>query len=86
MRRILRCNPIPHPVWHRATRQIVVLLELDNIFNPYFTTKEEGSGSGIGLYMSKMIVEGNLGGYLVAANTAEGVRFTIDLPAISVKP
>ena len=54
---------------------------LNKIFEPYFTTKEEGKGSGIGLYMSKMIVENNMNGRLVAANTGEGARFTINLRA-----
>jgi signal transduction histidine kinase len=54
---------------------------LNKIFEPYFTTKEEGKGSGIGLYMSKMIVENNMRGSLLAANTPGGVCFTIDLPA-----
>jgi C4-dicarboxylate-specific signal transduction histidine kinase len=55
---------------------------LNKVFEPYFTTKEEGKGSGIGLYMSKMIVENNMNGRLEAANTATGARFTISLPAV----
>jgi C4-dicarboxylate-specific signal transduction histidine kinase len=54
---------------------------LDKIFEPYFTTKEEGKGTGIGLYMSKMIVENNMNGRLRVVNTTDGARFTIDLPA-----
>jgi signal transduction histidine kinase len=54
---------------------------IHKIFEPYFTTKEEGKGSGIGLYMSKMIVESNMGGAIVAENVAGGARFTIVLPA-----
>ncbi len=49
------------------------------IYEPYFTTKNEGKGSGIGLYMSKMIVENNMHGRLEASNTDEGTRFTIEL-------
>lgn len=53
---------------------------IDKVFEPYFTTKEAGQGTGIGLYMSKMIVENNLHGQLLVTNTAAGARFTLDLP------
>lgn len=56
---------------------------IDKIFEPYFTTKEEGKGSGIGLYMSKMIVENNMNGRLAASNTPEGARFSILLPTLA---
>jgi len=51
---------------------------LPKIFDPYFTTKEQGSG--IGLYMTKMIVERNMRGSINAENCGEGARFTIVLP------
>lgn len=50
---------------------------MERIFEPYFTTKEQGEGTGIGLYMSKMIVEKNMGWKLEAHNTEVGVKFTI---------
>lgn len=53
---------------------------IDRVFEPYFTTKEEGKGTGIGLYMSKRIVEEMLGGALVVENVRKGARFTILLP------
>ena len=52
---------------------------LAQIFNPYFTTKGATSGTGLGLYMSKMIVEKEMGGELLAANTHHGAKFTIKL-------
>lgn len=49
------------------------------IFDPYFTTKEQGKGSGIGLYMSKTIIEKNINGALTARNIDGGVEFRIEV-------
>lgn len=53
---------------------------IGRIFEPYFTTKEEGKGTGIGLYMSYGIIKEKMNGSITALNTAEGVKFTISLP------
>jgi PAS domain S-box-containing protein len=52
---------------------------LERLFEPYYTTKEQGRGTGIGLYMSKMIIEGNMGGRITARNVAAGAQFTIEV-------
>ncbi len=54
---------------------------LPKIFDPYFTTKEQGSG--IGLYMTKMIVERNMKGSIIATNHGEGTLITVAIPILS---
>jgi PAS domain S-box-containing protein len=51
----------------------------ERIFEPYFTTKEEGRGTGVGLYMSKIIIEQNMHGRLYFENQNPGTKFVIEL-------
>jgi signal transduction histidine kinase len=51
---------------------------LPRVFEPYFTTKEQGSG--IGLYMTKMIIERNLHGTITASNDGSGALITVRVP------
>lgn len=52
---------------------------LDRIFDAYFTTKPGGHGTGLGLFMSKTIIERNMGGRLTACNVEGGAEFRIAL-------
>ncbi len=53
---------------------------INKIFEPYFTTKNNYNGTGLGLYMSKMIIEQNMQGQLSVQNIPNGVTFCIYIP------
>jgi len=53
---------------------------LDKIFEPYFTTKHQSNGTGLGLFMSKMIIEKSLDGTIRVENINNGLKFTIKIP------
>jgi PAS domain S-box-containing protein len=74
---------------HKKKRKNIISIEdnaggikdkiLDKIFDPYFTTKHQSAGTGLGLYMSKMIVEKNMDGHLEVKTWPGGTRFDIIL-------
>ena len=52
----------------------------DKIFEPYFTTKHSSSGTGLGLFMSKMICEQGFNGNIDIKNKKDGVLFILKIP------
>jgi signal transduction histidine kinase len=54
--------------------------DMKKIFNPYFTTKQKHNGTGLGLYILKLIVEDSMNGKISLVNTQEGAIFIIKIP------
>ena len=80
----LNCNRDPE----RFTIEIIdngggiALEHMPQIFEPYYTTKENREGTGMGLYLARMIVESSMQGILKAENRDDGAVFTIVLPTL----
>lgn len=56
--------------------------KLKELFNPFFTTKEPGKGTGLGLFIVRQVVEKNGGKiYLKKTKVGEGTTFTVEFPA-----
>ncbi|MCP5051803.1 MAG: response regulator [bacterium] len=58
---------VPHPI-------------REKIFQPFFSTKTDKKGSGIGLYLVRTIIEDHMNGSIGLDNTPDGAQFTIKLP------
>ena len=55
--------------------------KLKELFNPFFTTKEPGKGTGLGLFIVRQVVEKNGGKiYLKETKMGEGTTFTVEFP------
>ncbi len=52
---------------------------IENIFTPYFSTKESKNGTGLGLYMAKMIIDKHSKGTLCVNNNEDGAVFRITI-------
>jgi len=53
---------------------------IDKIYNPYFTTKHESKGTGLGLYILAMLIEKSMEGFVNIENAHEGVISTLSIP------
>jgi len=74
--------------WQEAGKVVLTITDnaggikeeiMAKVFDPYFTTKEQGKGTGIGLFMSKTIVEKHMGGRLSVRNVEGGAEFRIEV-------
>jgi signal transduction histidine kinase len=55
--------------------------KINQIFNPFFTTKEPGKGTGLGLFIVKQVIERNKGTIAVDSQEGVGTTFTLSFPA-----
>jgi len=56
---------------------------LDRVFEPYFTTKKQDKGTGIGLYISRLVVQEHMHGEINAGNNMNGAVITLQIPLSS---
>lgn len=56
---------------------------IQRVFEPFFTTKKEGKGTGLGLFITKQVVEDHEGRVEITSRSGEGTRVSILLPAVA---
>jgi signal transduction histidine kinase len=85
---IVTTKKLPHTHSHPNSLRISVsdngpgisVSALDKIFQPFFTTKPTGQGTGLGLSLSYDIVKAHGGELIVETKVGEGTTFSIQLP------
>ena len=63
----------------------IIKENIKKIFEPYFTTKHSSLGTGIGLFITNLIIQKSLQGTIEAINVDDGAKFTITIPISKVK-
>ena len=53
---------------------------IDKIFTPFYTTKKQGEGSGLGLDIVKKIIDKHKGSIMVDSNLGDGATFIVKIP------
>ncbi len=99
-RDVVKTRGVDHPVvtikaFPEGNKAVVTIMDnaggipdaiIGNVFDLYFSTRETGCSSGVGLYMSKNIIERNMAGILSVANAGHGAQFRIELDMPRSRP
>ncbi len=82
-------RPIEIKVYENQNNVIIQVIDqaggipeaiMDKIFDPYFSTKDEKNGTGLGLYMTRMIIMDHFGGNILVSSSKGSTEFEIILP------
>ena len=63
------------------TNSGIAINKIERIYDPFFTTKEPGKGTGLGLFIVRQIVERNKGRISVQSTLGQGTTFFLEFPA-----